>query len=97
MTGLTELNVRNSCDTIPFDIAVTEGAVQFCYFFVMDVIESNWLIDCDLGKNRKESIEDAFCLNAKSIVRNRDKQSNDDERDEKIDPFLHENNLRKQV
>jgi len=45
MAGLTELNVWNPCDTIPFDIPVAEGTVQMDSLFVMNMIKKNRLLD----------------------------------------------------
>ncbi len=97
MAGLAEFNVRDACDTISFDIAVAESAVQFGHLFVMDVIESNGLVDHNLRKNRKDSIEDALRLSAKTIVSHGGEQREDDESNAKINPFSHINNLLKRV
>jgi hypothetical protein len=45
MTGSTELNVWNPCNTISLYIAMAEGTVQTDRFFVVDMIEENGLID----------------------------------------------------
>ena len=54
MTGSTEFNVWNPCNTIPFDIAVAECTVQMGYFFVVDMIEKDRLIDRFPGKDWKD-------------------------------------------
>jgi hypothetical protein len=97
MAGVTEFDIRDSCDTVPFHMAMTEGAVQARDLLVMDVIESDGLIDRDAGKNGEDRIKDTFCLSAESIVSDGGKQGDEDEGNEKIKPFLHINNLLKRV
>lgn len=97
MAGLAEFNVRDACDTIPFDIAVAESAVQFGHLFVMDVVESNGLVNHNLRKDREDRIKDALRLSAKPIVSHGGEQGEDDESDAKINPFSHINNLLKRV
>ena len=97
MAGLAKFDIRDSSDTIPLHIAVTESAIQFCYLFVMDMVKPNRLIDRDLGKDRENRIKDAFCLNTEPIISDGSKQRNEDENNEKIDPFFHINHLLKQV
>jgi hypothetical protein len=97
MAGLAEFDIRDSSDTIVFYMAVTEGAVQVRRFLVMDVVESDGLIDRDPGKNGEDRIEDTFCLSAESIVSDSGKQRDQDQGNEKIEPFLHINNLLKRV
>jgi hypothetical protein len=45
MAGLTELNIWNPCGPIPFDIPMAEKTVQMGYFFVMNMVEEDGLID----------------------------------------------------
>jgi len=84
MAGLTEFDIRDACDTIPFHMAMTEGTVQFRHLFVVDVVESDGLIDRDPGKNREDRIKDAFCLGTESIVSDSGKQGDEDDGNEKI-------------
>jgi hypothetical protein len=97
MAGLAEFDIRDPSDTIPFHMAMTEGAVQVRHLLVMDVIESDGLIDRDPGKNGEDRIKDAFSLSAESIVSHSGKQRDEDENNEKIKPFLHITNLLKRV
>jgi hypothetical protein len=68
MARLAEFDIRDSCDTISFHMAMTEGAVQARHLLVMDVIEPDGLINRDPGKNGEDRIKDAFCLSTESIV-----------------------------
>ena len=97
MAGLTEFDVRNSCDTVSFHIAVAESAVQFRHFFVMDIVKPHRLFDNDLCKNREDRKKYTLCFNTESIVSNGSKQGEEDKNDDKIKPFFHIHNLLKQV
>ena len=91
MAGPAEFDVRDSCHTIHFNITMTEGAVQFRHLFMMDVVESDRLLDRDPGEDGEDRIKDAFCLGAESIVSDSGKQGDEDGGSEKIEPFLHMN------
>ncbi len=67
------------------------------HLFVMDVIESDGLIDRDPGKNGEDRIKDTFCLSAESIVSDSGKEWNDDQSSKKIKPFFHINHLLKSI
>ena len=97
MAGLAEFDIRDSCDTISFHMAMTEGAVQARHLLVMDVIEPDGLINRDPGKNGEDRIKDAFCLSTESIVSDSGQQGDEDDGNEKIKPFLHINNPLKRV
>jgi hypothetical protein len=70
MTSSTEFNVWNSCSTIPFHITMTESAVQFNGFFVMDMIKQDWLIHGYPTENGEDGIEERCCLKPIAIVSN---------------------------
>ena len=91
MAGLAEFDIRDSCDTIPFGMAMTEGTVQFRHLFVVDVVESDGLLDRDTGKDGENCIKNPFCLDAESIVSDGGKQGDEDDGNQKIKPFLHIN------
>ena len=74
MTGSTELNVWNSSDTVPFDIAVAERTVQMGYFFVMNMIEKDRLIDRFPREDWKDREENTFGLDLKSMIANNGKK-----------------------
>ncbi len=67
MAGPAEFDIWDSCDTIPFHMAMAEGTVQFRRLFMVDVVESDGLLDRDPGKNGEDRIKDAFCLSTESI------------------------------
>jgi len=91
MAGPAEFDIGDSCDTIPYYMAMTEGTVQFRHLFVVDVVESDGLLDRDPGKDGEDRIKDAFCLCTESVVSDRGKQGDEDDGNEKIKQFLHMN------
>lgn len=93
MTGSTELNIWNPCDTIPFDIAVAEGTVQMGCFFVVNMIEEDGLIDRFPRKDWKDWKEDTFGPNLESVVGNNDNKENQDNWNEKAKEPFHNSNL----
>lgn len=93
MTSLTEFNIGNPSNTIPFHIAVTEGTVKMGYLLMMDMVEENGLIDGYPREDRKDGKEDTFGLNPKSIVGNYGKKKNDDNNNKKANPPPHTYNL----
>jgi hypothetical protein len=97
MAGLAEFDIRDSCDAIPFHMAMTEGTVQVRHLFVMDVVESDGLIDRDPAKNGKDRKKYALRLSPESIVSDRGQQRDDNKSNAKINPFSHIDNLLKRV
>jgi hypothetical protein len=70
MTGSTEFNVWNSCNTIPFNIPVAECTVQMGYLFVVNMIEKDRLLDRFPREDRKDRKEGLFSLDLKSMIGN---------------------------
>ena len=89
MAGPTDFDIWEAGNTFPFDIAVAERAIQFCYLFVMDMIETDGLIDGDLGKDWEDRIKDAQGLRSKSIVGNGGKEKNHENSNGRINPSSH--------
>jgi hypothetical protein len=77
MAGSTELDIWDSCSSVPFHISVAEGTVQADSFFVMNMIEKYGLIDGYPSINGKDGKEDLFGLDPKSMVGNDGKKGNE--------------------
>lgn len=93
MTGLTDFDIREAGYPFPFNVAVAERAIQFSYLFVMDMIETDRLIDRDPGKDWEDRIKDAQGLRSKSVVGNGGKEENHENSDGRINPSSHWNSL----
>jgi hypothetical protein len=90
VAGLADLNIRKACNPFSFDIAVAEGTVQLGHLFVVDVIEADGLFDCDSTKDWKDSKERGLGLNLKTVVSHNGNEEKHEDRDHKINPFLHD-------
>jgi hypothetical protein len=83
MTGLTEFNVWNSCNTIPFNIPVAECTVQMGYLFVVNMIKKDRLLDRFPREDWKDRKEETFGRILKSMIGKSGEKKNEDNGNEK--------------
>jgi hypothetical protein len=89
VTGPADLDVRDSCDPLPLNIAVAEGTVQFSDLRMVDMVEQDRLIDGYPGKDREEGEEDVLGLNLKPVESHDTQQEDQDDSDPQNDPLFH--------
>jgi hypothetical protein len=66
-----EFNIWNPCDTIFLDISMAKVAVQFSDFFMVNVIETDGLINGCTSKDRKDRKNKRFRLDSEAVARRR--------------------------
>jgi hypothetical protein len=93
MTGPTEFNVWNSCNTIPFNIPVAECTVQMGYLFMVNMIKKDRLLDRFPREDWEDRKEEMFDRILKSIIGNSSEKKNEDNGNEKAEEPFHIYNL----
>jgi hypothetical protein len=78
MTGLTEFNIGNPCDAIPFDKAMAEGTVELGTLLVEDMIKKDGLINCLVGENGEHGKDDLLGRNPKPVPYDDREKKNED-------------------
>jgi hypothetical protein len=89
MARAAEFNVWNPCHTILFHIPVTEGAVQFNGFFVVDMIEKDGLIHGYPTENWEDGIKKGFGLKPITMIPNYGKSKKGDTKNEEDESPFH--------
>jgi hypothetical protein len=89
MAGAAEFDVRNSCNPVFSDIVVAEKAVQLGHFLVVNMIETDRLINRCTFKDWKEREDKRFRLDTEAMPRNGCEKKDQDDNKKKAKPHSH--------
>jgi len=89
VAGPAEFDIRDSRNPFTLYKAVAKGAVQMSHLLVMDVVETDRLVNGGRRKRGKEGEKKTFCPDLESLKSNDAQEKNQDDSKGQNDPLFH--------